>query len=290
MPPLSALTDWPPWAVMWALAAAVFALCKWLTWRYTPTPRPRRCGGTLRLYLVLWPGLDAKAFLDPRRCPMNERPGGMVSGCLPLRRSRLGAAACVGNRAAYRGGIPPGVWVGMTGLVFLLHFGLFHVLSCAWRAVGVDAKPLMNWPILSASVSEFWSKRWNLAFRDLTHRFLFRPFATRWGARVGLAAVFLFSGIVHDVVISLPAGAGYGLPTLYFVIQGAALLVERSKAAKRLGLGGGWRGRAFTAVVVIGPACALFHPWFAYEVVLPFLDVLGCGPVTPVTGNDPVTE
>jgi alginate O-acetyltransferase complex protein AlgI len=163
----------------------------------------------------------------------------------------------------------------MAGIVFLLHFGLFHVLSCAWRTVGVDAKPLMNWPILSQSVGEFWGKRWNLAFRDITHRFLFRPFAARWSARSGLAAVFLFSGVVHDLVISLPAGAGYGLPTLYFVIQGAAMLVERTKRAKKFGLGEGWRGRAFTAAVVLGPACGLFHPWFAREVVLPFLDAIG---------------
>jgi hypothetical protein len=34
MPP----PDWPAWAVMWALAAAVFAVCKWLTWHRTPAP------------------------------------------------------------------------------------------------------------------------------------------------------------------------------------------------------------------------------------------------------------
>ena len=111
-----------------------------------------------------------------------------------------------------------------------------------------------------------------LAFRDITHRFLFRPFTAWWHARAGLAAVFLFSGLVHDLVISLPAGGGYGLPTLYFVIQGGALLAERTKWAKRVGLGEGWRGRAFTAVVVLAPVCGLFHPWFARVVVLPFLD------------------
>jgi hypothetical protein len=166
-------------------------------------------------------------------------------------------------------------WIGMAGIVFLLHFGLFHVLSCAWRAAGVDAKPIMNWPLLSEGVSEFWGKRWNLAFRDLTHRFVFRPLAARGSARAGLVAVFLFSGVVHDLVISLPAGAGYGLPTLYFVIQAAALFAERSKVGRRFGLGRGVRGRLFTAVVLVAPAPLLFHPWFAREVVLPFLAALG---------------
>jgi hypothetical protein len=161
-------------------------------------------------------------------------------------------------------------WIGMTGLIFVLHFGSFHLLSCAWRAAGVDAKPLMNWPIFSASLSEFWGRRWNTAFRDLTFRFLFRPLASRIGPRCGLAVGFLISGLVHDLVISVPAGDGYGWPTLYFAIQGLGLLFERSRLGKALGY-----GSAFTALVVIGPAYGLFHPPFVRNVILPFLDALG---------------
>jgi D-alanyl-lipoteichoic acid acyltransferase DltB (MBOAT superfamily) len=238
-------------------------------------------------YLVLWPGLDAKAFLDPTPLPRESRASAAewLFACAKI---ALGATLVwviaplvpheMRTRQAAFSFLPTEyarAWVGMTGIVFVLHFGLFHVLSCAWRAVGVDAKPLMNWPLLSQSVSEFWGKRWNLAFRDITHRFLFRPLAARGSARGGLVAVFVFSGVVHDVAISLPAGGGYGLPTLYFVIQALALFVERSKFGKRVSLGKGVRGRLFTAMVLIAPACGLFHPWFAREVVLPFLDVIG---------------
>ena len=51
----------PRWVVMWVLAFAIFAACKWLTWRRTPAPQSplwKHLG-----YLFAWPGMDAAAFL-----------------------------------------------------------------------------------------------------------------------------------------------------------------------------------------------------------------------------------
>src|SRR5947209_4930861 len=56
---------WPSWALMWSLAAAVFAGCKWLTWSQAPVvhvPWWQNAG-----YLLAWPGLDASAFLMTRQ-------------------------------------------------------------------------------------------------------------------------------------------------------------------------------------------------------------------------------
>ena len=268
---LAALNSWPPWIVMWAVAVVIFVACKLLSWWRAPhAPAWRHVA-----YLVAWPGLDAKAFLDPRPLPRDQRPRvgewGFAFAKLGLGIALLwGAVPLIPSDLLLLRG-----WVGMVGLIFVLHFGAFHVLSCAWRTAGVNAKPLMAWPVLSGSVSEFWGKRWNTAFRDLTHRFLFRPLATWLGARAGVAAGFLFSGVVHDLVISVPVRGGYGWPTLYFVVQGLGLLAEKSGAGKRLGLGKDWRGRLFTACVVIGPAFGLFHPPFVLGVVVPFLNAIG---------------
>ncbi len=261
----------PRWLFMWILAFAIFVGCKWLTWRRTPVP-----GATLLRhagYLLAWPGLDAAAFLDSDKRPKQPGFGEWLFALAKLALGiaiLFGAVRLVPEDYPYLAG-----WVGMIGLVLVLHFGIFHLLSCAWRRIGVEAKPLMNWPLLSPSVSEFWGKRWNTAFRDLTHRFLFRPLTSKLGARWAVGAGFSFSGVVHEAVISLPAGGGYGGPTAFFAIQGVALLTERSHVGKRFGLGRGRRGWLFTAVVLLAPAYFLFHPPFVHEIVVPFLRALG---------------
>ncbi len=261
-----------PWVVMWAIAVGLFAVCKILTWAKSSGSAS---GWRQAAYLFGWPGMDANAFLDPRPLPANRRPN---LGEWAFATAKLGLGVVLvwvivpllpADELLLRG------WIGMVGLVFLLHFGTFHLLSCVWRRNGVDARPLMHWPVLSVSVTDFWGRRWNTAFRDLTHRFLFRPLSRRLGPRGGLAVGFLVSGIVHDLIISVPAEGGYGGPTLYFVTQGLAVVVDRSRVGRSLGLGDGWRGRAFTALVVVGPAYGLFHPLFVRRVVVPFLDALG---------------
>jgi hypothetical protein len=86
--------------------------------------------------------------------------------------------------------------------------------------------------------------------------------------------VYLVSGAVHETVISVPAGAGFGLPTAYFLLQGLATLFERSLPGRRLGLGRGVRGRIFAVATVAAPAFWLFHPAFVQNVFLPMLRVL----------------
>ena len=163
----------------------------------------------------------------------------------------------------------------MIGIVLILHFGLFQLLSCFWRSLGIEARPIMNRPLASTSLSEFWGRRWNTAFRDLAHRFLFRPFTAWFGPRFGLFAGFLFSGAVHDLVISVPAQGGYGGPTAFFAIQGAAIIFERSAFGRRIGLGRGWPGRAFTFLVLVAPVFLLFHRPFVVRVIVPFMRAIG---------------
>jgi hypothetical protein len=274
MTPLSHMLAAPRWLVMWGLAVAIYAVLKWHSWRsrtVASAPAWRHWG-----YLLAWPGMDVDAFLDARRVAAPPSVGEWLFAagkCV----AGMAVVAVAVSRSTAMSPLVAG-WVGMVGIVFVLHFGLFHLLSCGWRSAGVCAVPIMNWPIHSASVAEFWGKRWNLAFRDLSHRFVFRPLMPRVGPKRAMLASFLVSGLVHDLVITVPASGGWGGPTAYFVLQGLAVLIEHSRLGRTIGLGRGWIGWVFAVVVLVAPVTLLFPPAFVCEVIVPFFKAIGIAP------------
>ena len=268
---LFAPVSWPRWVTMWTLAFVVFCGCKWLTWRRTPVsgaPMWRQLA-----YLTLWPGLDPQAFL---KATPGARPPAAREWLFAATKTLAGLSVLYGlgrlvpQDQPYLAG-----WVGMIGIVMTLHFGTFHLISCFWRSNGVNARPLMHAPLTSVSLGEFWGRRWNTAFRDLTHRFLFRPLTARLGARGAVFAGFVFSGVIHDAVISVPAGGGYGGPSLFFVVQAFGLLAERTRAGRRIGMGAGRSGWLFTTLLLVLPAPLLFHAPFVVGIVVPFMQAIG---------------
>ena len=263
----------PPWIWMWTIAFALFAGCKWLTFRLAVHRGLITKGSRAVGYLFAWPGMDARAFLPDT--PIATKPTlaawlrsgvNVVIGAALL----LTAPRWLLDKTPLLAG-----WAGMVGVVLILHFGLFDVLALAWRRAGVNAVPLMRNPMHSYSLAEFWSRRWNTGFHQLAHDFIFRPLHGRLGARGATALVFAVSGLIHELVISVPARGGYGFPTFYFLLQGAGVLFERTGWGRRFGLGRGARGWLFTMTVTIAPAFWLFHPPFIRHVILPMLRAIG---------------
>jgi alginate O-acetyltransferase complex protein AlgI len=258
---------------MWAMAGALYAGCKWLSYcdavgEGSETSRTRALE-----YFFAWPGMDAGAFLSP---PEGECSPAVSEWAAASLKTALGAVLIwIGARASLPAYPLIGGWLGMIGLILSLHFGMFHLLSLGWRRAGVDAMPVMRNPLESTSLADFWGRRWNTAFHELATRFTFRPLRARVGASVGALIVFLISGVIHELVISLPAGGGYGLPTGYFILQGLGVAGERSQRGRQLGLGRGWRGRLFAELVAAGPVYWLFPPVFVHHVVLPMLAAIG---------------
>ena len=258
----------PRWMVMWGIALALYAACKGLTYRDVRRRRAAFGRGRLAGYLLAWPGMDAAAFLASAEPPPRPSAFEWVGAWTKT----IGGVALFWCAAALAPHHPyPAGWLAMAGILFVLHFGVFHVLSCAWRHAGVKAQPIMRNPLRATSLADFWSRRWNTAFHDLAVRFAFTPLRPIIGVVPATVAVFLVSGLIHELVISVPAGGGYGLPTAYFGFQGLAAAAERTRTGRRFGLGRGWRGRLFTVGVTAGPAFLLFPPRFIHAVILPMI-------------------
>jgi hypothetical protein len=328
---------------MWLIAGAIFFGCKWMTWAGALRAQGKAFPANPfnRFNLInrpgqfwLWPGMDADAFFVSRR----PKPQPSRRWLSATTKTCIGAAVlCFAARAALtRQPLWVG-WLGMLGIILLLHFGLFDLLALAWRSAGIDVKPLMRSPLRATSLGDFWGRRWNTAFNDLAHEYVFTPVrralggesgrglhalqdapaqsesarvsARSWSAcsplplfalgkrgllrsqRSGYArpedgtrrlavplatlATFALSGLIHELVISVPARGGYGLPTAYFLLQGFAVLAERSRIGRRIGLGHGFRGWLSTLICTAGPAFWLFHPPFVRNVILPMLQAFG---------------
>jgi predicted DCC family thiol-disulfide oxidoreductase YuxK len=262
-----------PWVFMWAMAVALYAGCKWLTYRVAVNrgiaPAPLRVLG----YLLAWPGMDAAEFLEAKNVPARPRA---MEWALAMLKIALGLALLGSiTRWAYQTYPLLAGWVGMTGIICVLHFGTFHLASIFWRRAGVAAAPMMRNPLVAKSVTEFWGARWNTAFNRIAFDFAYRPLRRLGTPFTATLLVFGLSGIIHELVISLPAQAGYGLPTAYFLIQGLGVAFERTTLGRKLGLGRGVRGWLFAVLVTAGPAFWLFHPPFIHHVILPMLTAIG---------------
>ena len=260
-----------PWGFMWVLAFSIFWGCKWQTFWKAGLKMDSVGAWRSLAYLLAWPGMDAEAFLDLKGSVEHPRARDWLWASIKTGFGAVAIWAAVRNvPAEFMAG-----WVGMLGLVLILHFGIFELLSLFWRSIGVNAQSIMQSPVQATSLSDFWGRRWNLGFRQLTHDLIFRPLRARTDAGFALLMSFFASGLIHDMVISLPARDGYGLPTVYFLLQGYGILLERSALGQRLGLGSGVRGWLFMAIWAGGPACILFHPWFVERVMWPFLAASG---------------
>jgi alginate O-acetyltransferase complex protein AlgI len=160
----------------------------------------------------------------------------------------------------------------LVGLSLILHFGMANLMAGAWRLAGVDCRSLFRAPLSARSLGEFWGQRWNLAFTEMTAQAVYRPLAGRGGKGLATLAAFLFSGVLHELAISVPVRAGYGLPLCYFTLHGVLVLFERHLERKGRPIErAGWLARPWTLGWLAFPLPLLFHPPFLRGVVWPLI-------------------
>jgi len=162
----------------------------------------------------------------------------------------------------------------LPGISFVLHFGIFNLLTGWWRWMGAECNTIFRAPVLSRSLTEFWGRRWNLAFSEMTTLAVFRPLRRAWGTTPATLMAFLFSGALHELAISVPVRAGFGRPLLYFLMHGVGMLIEShwnvlADAIRLRPL----VGRLWTLAWVIIPLPILFHEPFLRGCVWPLIGI-----------------
>ncbi len=157
------------------------------------------------------------------------------------------------------GSIPTGVSYYLLSLVILialsmiLHFGLLNISAWALQQFGYPAYSLFRAPLSAKSLTDFWGKRWNLAFTEMTSVTVYRPLFKKYSLIVALIVSFAVSGLLHEVALSLPVQSGYGLPLVYFVIQLMLVVAEQKFFIRK-------PGSVWVIAGLIIPLPLLFHP------------------------------
>lgn len=227
-------------------------------------------------FCVLWFGMRPAVFAGfPGRRRRDSREIVLLGACSLL--AGIGlilAARIVAERFSVSTLARPESYAAlgmlMIGLSLAVHFGLFDLLAGLLRVFGADCPKLFRFPLRSLSLTEFWSRRWNVAFSEMTALAVYRPCRGILGPAGAKFAAFLFSGLLHELAISVPVKSGFGLPMVYFVLHALAMQLETTAVLRRLLM---YRpfARAWTAAWLLLPLPLLFHRAFCEEILLPLL-------------------
>lgn len=243
----------PGWRLFLATFGLLWAIKSLVVWRKRPGLRPF----AWLAYFLVWPGVDPAPFRihHPEE---GASPRRFFRGWLCLWMgllSILTLAILAPSISAPTLGL-----AGIAALLLTIHLGIGEVLPWALRWIGFPVGPLFDAPLASRSLTEFWSRRWNLAFVEMNRILLLRPLLTRLPASAAAMTVFAISGLLHEVAISFPAGGGWGWPFGYFLLHGVLVLAERK-----------WRieSRLWTWFWLAAPTPLLFHEAFRDRIIVP---------------------
>jgi len=94
------------------------------------------------------------------------------------------------------------------------------------------------------------------------------------GAGTAAFVAFVVSGFLHEMAISYPAGAGWGLPLVYFFVQAVAYAVEQGFFPETEGDDWSLLRGAWSRAVVLVPVPLLFHGPFRLTFVVPVIEAV----------------
>lgn len=228
----------------------------------------------MMLFFCVWPGMQPANFLE-RKKGLDWWKDAMWGTFFTI----LGILWCFGIKFISDSGLSPELagLLALPAVSMMGHIGAFRLLRGALRLVGYDVEQLFVDPLLATSLSDFWGKRWNVAFSDM-NRFVFvaairaalmedLKLSKETASLAGVFTAFIASAGLHEFGITLPVLSGFGGPSLYFVIQGFCVVVEKQTTT--------WREnhpictRLIMWIALAAPFPLLFVVAFRTEIVLP---------------------
>ena len=157
----------------------------------------------------------------------------------------------------------------LAGVSLLLHFGVLTLSVAWWRMLGVDVQELFREPYRAKTLKEFWGRRWNLAFSEMTALIVYRPLKSRLGADNAITFSFLLSALLHEIAISLPVMSGFGMPSAYFILHATAMKLESIPGISKKLIQRPLLSRFWVMSILLLPLPVLFHHDFIQYVLVP---------------------
>lgn len=149
-------------------------------------------------------------------------------------------------------------WAAAAVFVLALADALDGLVRGAFLLGGFAVPPLQRAPLRSASLREFWGRRWNRVVQGWLSEHAFAPVARRHGAAAGTLAAFGASAALHAYLLLAAAGPGPAATwAAFFALHGGLVLGERRLGVPR------WRpalGRAWTLSALAATAPLFVEP------------------------------
>jgi len=261
---------WEPWQrLLGATLGLLYLLKLTIFLKHRSTSARRMPVSGILLFFSIWPGMDPSPFRAGRLSAGLDRS--LLRRGIVWMTAGLGLLVCVAMAEPYLSPAWIG-WMGVAALLMVIHLGYADVLAAAMRRAGWKVGPLFDQPFASGSLTDFWSRRWNLAFVEMDRLLFLRPLR-RWFGRSGaILGVFVISGLLHEMAVSYPAGAGWGTPFLYFAIHG--FLVRFESHSVGFGQWPSLARRCWTYFWVLAPLPLLFHGPFRDRLIVPLYQTL----------------
>lgn len=137
------------------------------------------------------------------------------------------------------------------------------------RLAGFDAIPFVNNLYLSSTPADFW-RRYNQRVRMWLTLNVFLPSGGRLAPAKGIAATFLFSALLHELMFGIATSRFTGYQALFFLLQAPAVIFSRhlERLAEAAGIAGQILARGLTILWMAATSIFFFH---GLNLVIPFL-------------------